>query len=316
MNEKDCIDLGLLLSKGYPLSHALIMVDSKYQSLLNKIEAGDAFTDYLDERHASFFFKTMKLFTSFTSLSQSILSARQLKEMKQSLEKQMISQCSYPMMILLLAILIFFLFESFIYPQIISFIEIEEMMLHQYLFIGLRMIMIIMIILLIVGIIGYLYLNKKPTYKKQFYLNHIVSIPFIKKLISYQLATYLVTLMNQGFSTQQIITSLSKCKINDCMNWLLDDMSTQFEKGISWLQIIETSQYFHPRFIYFFKIGLYLSELSSTLQDYLQFQKDDFKRTVKHFSWCITLFSYVSIALLVLTIYQVILMPLEMIERM
>lgn len=314
MSEDDCTDLGELLRKGYPLNDALLIINKKYQFLIDQLEKGESIISYFNQQK-SFYFKTICLFTRFTSLPQSIQAANGLKKIRQSLQKQLFTQCSYPIMILIFSVMIFIFFESFIYPQISMLIEIENMMFHELLFILVRVLLIILCLGVVVLMTMMFYLIIHPEKKKQMFVKIALKIPIIRKLLSYQFTTYLITLIRQGFSTQQIITSLNQSNINQTMNWILEDMTYDFELGKNWISIVEDSIYFDEKFIYFFKMGYHLSDLNTTLCDYLEFQKQDFIKTIRYFSILMTTISYGSIACLVITIYQVILLPLEMIER-
>ena len=67
------------------------------------------------------------------------------------------------------------------------------------------------------------------------------------------------------------------------------------------------------RHLNIFKCGLHTQQLSSCLDDYLLFQQQRWIRQIKLVCIGIQCFSYGFIALIVVLIYQIMLLPLEMI---
>ena len=79
--------------------------------------------------------------------------------------------------------------------------------------------------------------------------------------------------------------------------------------------IIENLCYFDTRFKHFYKIGYYAQNLENALNDYCKYQEEEFKTYLKQSSRILTIFAYLFVAVFIVSIYQMLLVPLEMIQQ-
>lgn len=137
----------------------------------------------------------------------------------------------------------------------------------------------------------------------------------MKKVISYDYALHSLVLMRRGYSTKQIFESLMKLKDKQLLSFDLNNMIDAFKQGKEMNDIINNQPHFDSKFKYFFKIGYYTNDLENTLQDYCNYQEKEFKSILKKSSKLISFFAYSFIGILVISIYQLLLIPLDMMNQ-
>ena len=108
---------------------------------------------------------------------------------------------------------------------------------------------------------------------------------------------------------------LLNLKKNVIFNLNIKIFIDQLNNGIPFNKIIENHDYFDSKFITFFKIGFYTQSLDQVLIDYLSYQKNNLNRYMKRFTVYITTTSYLMISLLIVSIYQMLLIPIDMIQN-
>lgn len=315
ISKKDLIMLSNLLHKGYSIPDSLLIIGG-YEQILEQLEKGKDFRQFIDFHSKDPFYRSLEYFLSFSSLDQAILSAHQYHETRKVMKKDWLKEISYPIGVLFFALLVFIFFEIMIYPQLMSLIDIEKKIyLHQLLYgtIGLLLVSIFLnsVILL------YLFLLKRMNHLRfnQFYLDHLGKLSLIKKMISYDYALHSLILMQRGFSTKQVFECLLELKNNIFLQLNLKHMTSQLQKGEEMVHIIEHEPYFDERFKQFFKLGYYTLEMENTLSDYCEYQKNEFKKILKRSSTIISTCAYMLIAILIVSIYQLLLLPLDMMNQ-
>ena len=96
----------------------------------------------------------------------------------------------------------------------------------------------------------------------------------------------------------------------------VSEMKRLLEEGFSYEEIILTSDYFSPRFCRCFSLGYQSNSLDSLLPLYLQREITLWQKQADRFGALIQLFVYAVIGLLVFSVYQLLLTPLEMLNQM
>lgn len=316
IKQPDLIDLSYLLAKGYPLSSALLIVNKKYEPLLKEIEQGKDLTAFINFKKKTPFYQSLQFFLSISPFEQAIQSAYEYEKMKKDFKDQWLKQTTYPLFIFIFACFLFLLFEKVLYPQLTVFLSTNNSLaFHQVLFIGLQIVFFVAIILGINFFFIYSVYSKKDDIFHSLYQRYFCHMSLIKKVISFELASNMYVLMKRGYSTQEMFMCLKTLKNNRFLTYNLNEMIDECEQGIDLPQIFEKRTQLDEKFRYFVKMGLYTQNLETTLFDYCQYQQKEFTRSIKKASVLVSAISYSFIALLVVTIYQILLIPLDMMNQ-
>lgn len=317
IEQRDLIDLSYLLTKGYPISSALIIVNSKYQPLLQEIEQGKQLEEFIQFKKKTPFYQSLHFFLSISPFEQAVQSAYEYERMKKNFQKQWFKETAYPTFIFFFACLLFALFENVLYPQLQVFIQVEKTFtFHEILYFILQFIFISCCLGIVVYIFISIFYSKKDFLLMKLYHQILSKIPLVKKIISFELASNMYVLMKRGYSTKEMFLCLKTLKSNRYLTYNLNEMIEQCEQGVDLPIIFEKRDQLDEKFRYFIKMGLYSQNLENALYDYCEYQQLEFTRFIKKASVAVSCISYTFIALLVVTIYQILLIPLEMLNQL
>ena len=122
-------------------------------------------------------------------------------------------------------------------------------------------------------------------------------------------------LMKAGISTHRALLILEQLEEESILYPCIYDIRHLLEKGFSYEKIIETSTYFSSQFARYFQIGYVSDSLMRFLSLYADMQMDRWQKKIKKLGIYLQLIIYGVVAILVFTIYQMLLMPLNMLEQ-
>lgn len=311
---KDLIHLSTLLSKGYSIQNALEIIGG-YDQIIQELLKGNKIENYINFNSKNSFSKSLSFFIEISTLDQAIKSANDYEKLKRNLILKWIKSITYPLFVLFFSIVVFIFFENFLYPQLITFyLSDEGFQIHQFILIFTQCIYVLFILLILLFIIFILIKRYYYSVYLAIYKKYFSKIKIIKKIYTYDYAIHSLVLMKRGLSTKQVFESLFKMN-KSLLNIPLNEMLHQLESGCQMIEIIEKSEYFDCKFKQFYKIGYYTQTVEKTIQDYCFYQEEEFQKYLKYSTYLICAFSYTFIALLVVSIYQMLLLPLNMIEQ-
>lgn len=316
ITKEDLIQLSLLLSKGYSLFSSLTIL-GRYESIQSQLEEGADFKQFIDFHSKDPFYASLQFFMEISTLDQAILSAYDYHKIKKQLREDWLKETAYPLFVLFFAFMVFIFFEVQIYPQLSMMIDVQKgFHLHQLFYFILSVLLIFMAGIIFLSIFLFFIKKKQNQKYQQIYLNYLGRFFLVKKIISYDFALHSLILMKRGYSTKQVFECLTKLKKNTFLQINIKVMSMKLQQGEEMLQVIEQMPYLDLTFKRFFKIGFYTQNLEGCLYDYCEFQKREFKKILKTSSKLVSSIAYALIAILVISIYQLLLMPLDMITQL
>lgn len=313
ISKNDLYNLSVLLSKGYSINESLNIIGN-HEDIIFQLKEGEKIERFIDLESKSSFFQSLHFFLKTYPLDQAILSAYEYEQLKKQNQAKWLKEISYPIIVFFFSILIFIFFEWYIYPQLSSFSNnANGIQLHNILYLIIHLILNLGFILIFLIFILFFYKNN--IHFQSFYKNYIGKLSIIRKIFTYEYALHYVVLMNRGLSTKQVFDSLIDLKKNKIFQLNLNEMIMQLNQGIKMIDIIMNYEYFDSRFKHFFKIGYYTQNLEMTLKDYCIYQQKEFEKMIKISSRIISTSAYLFTALLIISIYQLLLLPLGMINQ-
>lgn len=304
------VQLASLLEKGYPLAQALLILDEDFQWIVEQLEKGISFYDCVIADGKGAFYQHCRFFLELSSLPKAIMNASTLVEKQQAIKKMWMKETSYPMFILFFAVITLFVFTSAVFPQLsMTFSEYDDFA-HLELMIGLMkgltyvlLSLLLLIPLLVVGI-----------YHSKSYRYLLYRIPVFSELVSFMVASDMLSLIRCGCSTKEMFTYLHHLRKKGLSFDASNELYLELHDGTSFETAVSSSKYLSRRLKYFFKCGLHTQKLEQCLNDYLHFQQQRWVKQIKIVCIGIQCFAYGFIALIVVLIYQIMLLPLEMID--
>lgn len=262
------------------------------------------------------FYDYLHFFSQSAPIDQAIGATLRLcriqKEMLQAIGKK----AAYPILLLLMAYLLIFFFLSFIFPQMqqitdsttpsVSIIVLSAM---KYVFTAL-----LILLLVLAGLIVFLHGNVEA--RAAFLLRFHTRIYFFDHLCAYLFAAFLYELSRQGIATKQAFLLLRRLEQKSLLYPCICELQALLEKGYSYPAVIETCTYFSQAFQRFFKIGYLSGSLEQLLSVFLKQEIELWQKKLQKGGVLLQLIVYGVIALLVFSVYQMMLMPLELLNQM
>lgn len=307
--------LGELLEKGYPISESLVLIHPRFIQIVNEMEKGKTFEDIIFKEAHGDFYEHCRFFLSISPLPQAIKSAISLLEFKAQLKAKWIKETAYPLFVLAFSFATLFVFSSYILPTMVnSFTQMNE---NQTLFLSIQLLKYLAYLLLggiaIITLLVLCFFLIEPfqciSYDKILY-----KFALSKEIFSYFIATYIVELIERGCSTKEMMNCLTRMHQIPYMRMILLRLVAQLEAGEDLAKMIQTNKYFQRQFQFFFAIGIYTQNLSMALSDYREFQEKTWIKKMKALSVFIQVIAYSFIGIMIVLIYQIMLLPLDLLN--
>lgn len=303
----------MLMNKGIALQDAIPIAFSSPETLLAHLQDGAQLLDILPQK--GMFYQYLRFFSGLCPLPQAIEMADNLCEIRRSLIRQLRSHLTYPAVLFFIAFVLILFFLHFILPQMQQIVDgasaAGALLVLSVLQASFMLILLALLALFILAL-----LLKRNTELRMLVLMRLRRLPLLRSMISYLFAAFLRELSRQGIATVDALGMLLTLEKGSMLYPCVSEMKRLLEEGFSYEEIILTSDYFSPRFCRCFSLGYQSNSLDSLLPLYLQREITLWQKQADRFGALIQLFVYAVIGLLVFSVYQLLLTPLEMLNQM
>lgn len=301
--------LQIYLQSGHPIHFALAQIPrSKF--LQNKLQSGEPIQQCT-------FVKNQKLqshlrfFMAFSSIEYAIQSALTLYHEEKSMMNKLQSQLLYPCVLLFSSSLLMLFFQYSLLPTLNGMIQVNQNQII-YGYFAVQKVLLLGFFLLggyLIGKGAYLkYFAGDDAVMKNNRQNRIFHFYY-----SYQFAQYLYLMMETNLSFQQAMHILRNHQTRS-IAIIAKRIDQDLLDGNDLAESFTNTGVFHQRFIDYIVYGTKIDQLSKALAMYNQIIDSQVKRFIKRLTIVIQIFAYGSVAITVLLVYQVMLVPLQMLE--
>ena len=262
------------------------------------------------------FYSHLAFFLQFMSVFKAITCGLKMTEFEDKMYKILYSKLTYPCFILFLSIASIYMFSHTLIPMLLSSFQ-EESNLKFVAFLSfIEWIGIAIIYILILFALFYLSYSFIYSFKKLFYKKIAKHISIVRVYISYLLSGYLQELNAYGLSSYQSLSFLAKLNKNSILSFLIIDLNQELLKGVSFLDVVEQCPYLDTSFKTYFKIGYHNSALRRNLHSYTLSVEAKAERFLSLFAIAVQIISYSFVGILLLCVYQIMLIPLNVLEKL
>lgn len=260
------------------------------------------------DTHLRFFYKIM-------SLPHAIESALALSTFEKNIRHRLLKKSAYPILIFVMAYGMLWFFTSAIIPQMISSFEGDSS--FQNLSFMIKTIQAIcfiigVCILVILCIAIYLHFHKDVRVivlsKRKFTL--------LQDYESFLFSGYLIQMEKHGLSTKDSMHFFSNIEKGSVFQKMVEQMHKKLLDGMDYLEVIATSPFLSKTFQQSFRIGCAANKLQTTLECFMQQQESIWNSKIKRYTILIQCTSYTFVGFVILIVYQIMLVPLQMLEQM
>lgn len=276
----------------------------------------DVETIFLQHQHGAFY-DHLRFFLRITSLADAIDAAIQMKGFEQTIKKKLIKQTSYPILLFVMALATLYVFSVFIIPQLMQSFDMETsnpalLMITKGLEYG-AIFLIVLVICLVLFLVACMR-NGVLRYRVGKQLLRITSFP--ADVCSYTLAGYLIQLQTQGVATQAAFQFLTEVKKDSWFTHCVQDLTKALEAGSDVCDAYKEQPFIDDGFLKSWQIGVYTQQMTSALDDFMKRQENSWFRLVKTIGVGIQCGAYTFVAIMVLLVYQIMLVPMQILETM
>lgn len=308
--------ISAMMKAGYTFIESIQILQIPSEKIVEAFKEGKELKEILLTGHKGRFYNHLSFFLDISDVASAIDSAITMEEFEKGWLHSLITTCAYPCFIFLFAYIMMFVFSSSLLPQMIQSFELTEnsnillfcIAILRYFCIALGVIGSIIICFIVV-----LYLFK-PLRLKVFYRlqNHI---QFLKDHTSYMFAGYLKVLEKQGVPTQKAMKYLLNVQKDSLFSLCVVSCEEQLQKGIDFIEVLQKTEMLNSLFHKMIPIGIMTSSIIELLDIFMHQQELIWKNKMKKIGIVIQLISYSFVGILVLVVYQLMLLPLSMLEQ-
>ena len=313
--------LARLLERQYNLKDALQLLDRYYpdndfiKEMIVSLDNGIPFKQLLRDNS---FERELAFYCDYLPLPMAIKLVSDNKEKKKKMINEIVSATLYQFILLLCAFGLLFLFSHFIYPAMTVNLDLNNStVLNIGRFYHLANIFQI-VTLIIFGVIGVFSLYVKG-FKRETYLWSILHKGnydrIIKKVVTYSFVIKLNALLQQGID---IVTAVNIIR-HDRKDALVAMLSCHFDECLLAGENFEDSldmAFFDDQFHSLCLLGLKGDDFIQALSDYQNVVEFRFQRLIKRLTTVFKVICYLFVAMVLISGYQLMLMPLELLELM
>ena len=319
----DCEAIVQLMNNGFTFIDSCNLIKNKQnnkvfnfiKTRLNKGEdITDLFIEYCPNEIRTYFTSFIKFLPFKNSLMLSISIYEESKNQRNVYLKKLL----YPILTLITTIIGIYIFILVCFPVLISLMKefdnnLDFMLKLQnisYLFINVLFITILVLLLIV------LYFIKKDNQIKGFKLiSNLKLSRFIKVMISNDFARFYQQCILIGCSTKESINILKSINEKPIIVFLSNEIDKSLSNGETMEKAFK-NKYFEKGLFRFLNIAMHASNMNEMLKGYIKLNELKVNKFFNVFSYSIQLFTYSSIALVLIFVYQILMMPLTIISNL
>lgn len=316
--DHDWMQLASLLERGYTFTEVLALLDVTYDQsmLLERMKENVSLQDIILEDTRGKFHNYLAFFIRLNSLYEAIYSSLHMIEFEKQLKRELVKKTAYPLFIFVISFFTIYLFSNFVIPQLLnSFDNHENQMLYEVLTI-IKNGSIFICMIFILMLFCFIMIQKNVYLSDLFYSKALPNINVCKDFISYFLSGYLKTLHERGLSSKQSFQFLNALEGNRYLVKTIRLLNQQLSLGVDMIVAVQNSNYLSKQFKTNYMIAAHNGEFEKTLESFMNLQREKWFLLIKKISICVQCISYTFIGVLVICVYQIMLIPLQMLETM
>ncbi len=310
------------MENGFSFTDTLQILKTKrneyrIKHVLEKLEQGqtfkEAFSMLLPKGYRRYFNNFIRYLPVLESMRISVELATHEEKMKQKLMKDMV----YPVVMLFVMFIGMYLFNGFVFPQMMTLMTSFEINVTSYYFLRsfIQLLSWLVTILLVVGLLLWV-VFQEPNRKCWLYRVLVKYVPdsLMVQKASAEFARYFLECVRVRISTIQTMKILLDIKEKPLVRLIAKELNDSLSKGESFEETLHTPFVEHA-LQQFFQIALHGSNCEKMLEGYLVMNQQRHIKQVRIFTRSVQLSCYGTIGLILLVIYQILMLPMQMLQN-
>lgn len=308
--------ISALMKAGYNFLESIQILQIPSKDIEEAFKEGKDLKEILLDGHKGRFYEHLSFFLEISDVANAIDSALTMEEFEKGWIRFLVSFCAYPCFIFLFAYVMMVVFSTSLLPQMIQGFELTES--SGFLLFCVEALQYFCVFLAIGAVASVcfflvLYLYKPLRLKVLIRLQNKISL--LKDHTSYMFAGYMKVLEKQGVPTKKAMKYMMNVQKDSLFSLCINSCEEQLCNGIDFIDVLQKTEMLNELFHKMIPIGIITSSISELLEIFMQQQELIWKKKVKKIGIFIQLLSYSFVAILVLVVYQLMLLPLSMLEQ-
>lgn len=306
--------LSELLKQGYPFREAYEMMQGD-ERLLYAMEKGLSLEEGLIQGHREPFYEHLRFFIKITALPEAISSALSVADITHDLKNKLRKEISYPLLLFALSFITLIVFTSMILPQLMQGFDVSS---NNFLILSVSLLQLSAMIVIgsIIMILLTMFFMTQSLTVKLFVLKHLRFTKLPQQYCSYLTAAYFTQFMRHGISTKNAVSFLTQLKQGSLLTICARQIEQQLIAGKPLTECFQSVAWLDRNFIKHWQIGTHTQNMEAVLIQYQEFQSEQWKQLLKRCGQGIQIFSYGFVGCMVILVYQILLVPLQLLETM
>ena len=285
--------------------------------VLEKLEQGqtfkEAFSLLLPHCYRRYFNNFIRYLPVLESMRISVELATHEENMKHKMMKDMV----YPVVMLFVMFIGMYLFNGFVFPQMMTLMTSFEINVSSYYFLRslIQLLSWLVTILFVVGMLLWV-VFQEPNRKCWLYRVLVKYVPdsLMVQKASAEFARYFLECVRVRISTKQTMKILLDMKEKPLVRLIAQELNDALSKGESFEVTLHTPFVEHA-LQQFFQIALHGSNCEKMLEGYLVMNQQRHIKQVRIFTRSVQLSCYGAIGLILLVVYQILMLPMQMLQN-
>lgn len=311
------------MDNGFSLQDAMNLIDVKekkesFQSIRRRLLHGeqlsDFFAEYLPKSYSTYFSGFIQWLPFLESL---LLTSRiRTKEIEQT--KAMIKGMIYPMILLLGVLAGILVFNTTVLPEMLSMMSGFGLEGDSYkkaaevITISTKVFVVIAGFSVLVAMIA---LSKRNIVKTYQLLSRILPDSILAGSASSDFARFYLECVRMKIPTRESLSILKNIQEKPLVQFIAQELDSSLQQGKAMEKAID-SPYVEKALSRFFRIAIYASNCEQMLEGYLKMVQMRSEVRIKRFTKVVQCCAYLTIGIVVIFVYQILMMPMTMIQTM
>lgn len=295
----------MLMNQGLPLDTLIHLTFKKDEEIITYLKEGMSLQEIFTLNQKKLYFKYLRILSGKLNLSDALDCVNKIEKSSNTFFETLLKKISYPFFLLIFAFFMILFFSDYVLFQMKDYISNRMVFVFIHLLKwGFGFAILSMIFYLFLYYVLFYKYNSKM--KCQFRL--------MKKMISLQFVCMYQALDKSYTSTQEILETLA-CMDFSVVGKVSNEILVYLKHGKSLEESFLEIEVFDSDFKKMLVYALTSNQMHVFFDLYMKKCSLDLEKSVKKISTGIQLFSYMSIGILVLIVYQIMMMPLNMLNQ-
>ncbi len=323
MSKEDCQGIVQLMDSGFSFLDAMILLESRknaevFKRIKDELTRGEEMISVIKKYCPKIYQDKFYSFISFLPLKDSLALCVKLHKEEEKQRKDIQKELGYPLLMFFATLVGLYLFVQLCFPLLIQLMSdfgtnSQGILEIRNLFLLLLKIVIGLFLILTGALI--VMMKKNHQVAAYCWIAKIFNLNILKQHVSCQFARYFYHCSHIGCKTKETLTILSQLERQPLVLFISSIMERSLLKGMPMKNAIQ-SRYIDEGLSRFMVVAMYSSTMGDMLEKYIHLSEIKMRQKIKIFTKLLQLFTYGSIAIIMIFVYQILILPLSVMSQL